>query len=409
VPLRTAKLGSLAPGVNNRLEPTELATLLPDQSRGTYLYGADNVDITQKGYLKRRRGTTKTISGPAHSLWSDPPYSEAYAVSNGNLQRLTNAGVGLSAATVLANMPTTPISYSRGADGDVYWSNGQTIRRISAGVDRPIVTGTPNPVPTLAVGSGALAAGRYLVAFTASGPDGESPSTPVVEVDLLANSSLAYAAASAVNVFMSAPNGDILTLQTSGAHGTIAVYNGAGRRSDTTNMAAMPAGTIVRHYNGRMLVANGPTLYISEPYNYGVYNPSLGYVTFDAAITALEPTGDVLYICTDNTYFIKDLFSDTLNQVLPYGAIPGTSGQSPDSTSFYWQSPRGLVIADQTGGVKNVQESVIGFAPAVSGASLFRHHDGAVHIVTSRQGVQTNVADATSFMEAEVLRQGTVI
>lgn len=406
---RSVDLGSFAPGLNNRVEPTRLDTRLPDRSKATYLYAADNADLTANGYLKRRRGFTQRIASPTHSVWSDRDAAEMFAVVAGQLERIVEGGTGLVRSVVRAGMPQLPVSYSRGADGAVYWSNGAAIRRVENGVDRPVATEPLGLIPAISVGAGAgaLRPGQYLVAFTRSGADGESPATPVVAVDVPENGAINVTFTEPVNVYVSAPDGDILTLQTSGATAAISTHNETGRRCATLNRALMPPGTIVRHYRGQLLVAAGSVLFVSDPYNYGLYNPSRSYVPFPAPITLVEPMDNGLYLAADKTYWIGDVFSDTLQEVRPYGAIPGTSGRSPNDQSVFWQTNRGLIVAGDNQDVKNVQEEVLEFAAASAGASLFRERDGMTHIVTSRVGVQASSAAAGAWMEAEIVRKGT--
>lgn len=408
--MRTVKLGSLAPGLNNRLEPTQLGTALPNRSPATYLYAADNVDINSKGFLKRRRGQTTAVAGRAHSVWSDAPHREAFVVIADSLERLREGGAGIIRSVVRANMPALPVSYSRGADGAVYWSNGVTLRRIVAGQDRPAVTDAPTLVPSLVVGAGALRAGRYLLAFTRTGRDGESPATPTVQVDVPDNGSISWAAADAVSVFMSAPNGEILTHQGDGAAGTVAVQTDTGRACDTLDMAAMPPGTIVRHFKGRMLVASGNLLFYSLPYQYGIYDPASGYLAFAEPISVVEVVDGGIFIAADQTYAITDLVEGQLLERLPYGAIPGTGGTLPRSkqaAQVFWQSAHGLVIGNPDLSLANVQEDVMDVPNAAAGATLFRERDGMRHLIATRSGVEPSVGVAKSSMDAEIVRKGS--
>jgi hypothetical protein len=408
--MRTVKLGSLSPGLNNRLEPTQLDTALPNRSPATYLYAADNVDINAKGYLKRRRGQTTAIVGRAHSVWSTAPFSEAFAVIAGNLERLRDGGAALTRSVVRANMPALPVSYSQGADGAVYWSNGATLRRIVAGQDRPGVTDAPSVVPVVSVGAGALRAGRYLVAFTRTGPDGESPATPTLQVDVLDNGSISWAAAEGVSVFMSAPNGEILTHQADGSGGAVVVHTETGRACDTLDTAAMPPGTIVRHYKGRMLVASGNLLFYSLPFQYGVYDPVAGYLAFPEPISMVEVVDGGIFIAADQTYATADLLEGPLLGRLPYGAIPGTGGtlhRSKGAAQVFWQSAHGLVIGNPDLSLANVQEDVLDVPNAAAGATLFRERDGMRQIVATRSGAEPSVAVASSWMDAEIVKKGT--
>ena len=397
------KLGSMAPGVNNRLGPTQLATKSADGSKATYLYGADNVDINSRGYLRRRRGHVPAIGGAAHSLWGDG--QGGYVVLNDELKSLTPAGAGLVAATVRAGMPRLPVSYSRGADGDVYWSNGTVLRRIHAGADLPASTPGPGVVPVVNVIAGGLRAGRYLLAFTKLGPGGESAATPVVQVEVAEGSGLTFGATNAV--YMSGPNGDILTYQ--GDVAQVTVHTETGPRCETLNTAELPAGTIVRHFNGRMLVAAGNVLFISEPYRYGLYRPASGFIPFPAPVTVVEPTTGGVYICADKTYWATDLLGGALPELLPYGGIAGSGGRSEVDGQVFWQSPQGLIVGNASGAVKAVQSHALQLGAARSGATLFREQEGSTHVVSSRFGVEESRAVASSFMEAEIIRKGTIV
>ena len=405
---REVKIGSFALGVNNKLEPSELDVVLPDRSKGQYLYGGDNIDIGRKGRVKRRAGTTQLIEARTHSVWSDSPYSEAFAVINDQLERLVES-VGLSRTVVRTGMPRLPVSYSRGADGDVYWSNGVVLRRIVNGVDHPAHTEPFEQAPQTAVGTGgALVAAQYLICFTRVTVDGESPATQVVALDVPAGGTIAWLASEEAHVYLSGPNGDVLTLQDVGTAGTIFTHNERSYRCETILTQSMPAGTIVRHYNSRLLVAAGRTLHASKQYHYGVCDPRRDYFQFSADITMVEPTDNGLYLATtERTYWISDLYDDKLQEVLPYGAIPYTSGRSPDDEQVYWQSTRGLVVGDKNMSVKNVQEDALEVPPAASGATLYRERDGMTHVVSTRADSAVSVGIATTWMDADVIRKGT--
>lgn len=410
--LRPVKVGSLAPGLNNRLEPTQLATVLPDRSRGTYLFGADNVDINQKGYLKRRRGSTSVIAGVAHSLWSDA--KGGLAVLDDTLVQLSPSGAGLAHTPVRTGMARRAVSYSRGADGDVYWSNGVEIRRVAAGVDRPILTPSLAADPVVTATAGGLPAGRYLIVFSVIDPiDGESGTAAPQQIDLPDGSGLHITGLDGrnVRVYLSGPNGATPTLQltTTDASADVLTYRDGGIRCQTLLNDPMPPGTIVRHYNGRMLVASGNVLYISEPYFYGLIDGGKNYIPFRAPITIVEPTPNGVYICADVTYWIPDLFASDLLEVLPYGGIAGSSGYSTRAELAYWQSPKGLVTGDQNMSVKNTQEDALEFSSATAGASMYRERDGMRQVVSTRFGSDVSVGAANSFMSAEIVRKGTLL
>ena len=176
----------------------------------------------------------------------------------------------------------------------------------------------------------------------------------------------------------------------------------------TLNRSAMPAGQIVRHYNGQMLVASGSVLFISDLYNYGVFNPATGYIPFIEPISVIEPTDGGIYLVADQAYWLGgDLRTTSLDSKLPYGAVPGTSGFSTRYMQAYWMSFAGLVIADEQGNVKNVQEDNLEFSAATAGASLWRERDGMRHLLTTRSGQGPDTAALGCYLDAEVVRMET--
>lgn len=406
--LRPVKVGSLAPGLNNRLEPTQLQTKLPNGADATYLYGADNVDINAKGFLRRRRGQTLGLAGRAHSIWGDA--KGGFAVMDSNLVQLAPGGAGLTSSVVRTGMPQRRVSYSRGADGDVYWSNGADIRRVARGSDRPVLTPTLDADPIVMPIAGALPAGQYLVVFTVIDPvDGESGTAPPQQVDLAEGSGLRVSGLPglAVRIYLSGPNGDIPTLAatTTAVSVDLVALPDGGIRCQTLLMSQIPPGSIVRHYNGRMLVAAGNVLHISDPYAYGLHDAGKSYIPFRAPVTVVEPTPNGVYICADVTYWISNLFADVLQEVLPYGGIAGSSGLSKRGELIYWLSPNGLVVGDQNGAAKNVQEDALQFSDATAGASLYRERNGMRHIVTARSGADPITTSAATFRASEIIRK----
>jgi hypothetical protein len=211
-----------------------------------------------------------------------------------------------------------------------------------------------------------------------------------------------------VEVYLSAPDGDVLTLQAQGVTTLdLTTWTEDRRRCITLNKALMPPGRIVRHYRGRLLTAQGPNLYIGDPYNFGIYDPSTGYIPFPDNITVIEPTDNGCYICADKTYWIADLLGGDLQELLPFGGIYGTSGRSPNEETVFWNSPNGLVTGDRNATVKAVQQDALQFGGAAAGASLYQQRDGMTHVISSLSGAQPSTAVATSYFEARVIQKGT--
>lgn len=400
------KIASFAPGLNNRRGPTQLDTIGADRTRATYLAAAENVDINEKGRVRRRGGTTRKIAGRAHSMWSDE--RGAFCVLDNVLGSLSAQGTSVQFSPI-RNDVMRQVSFSRGADGEVYWTDGSVIRRIAGGQDRPVVTESLEVEPSVIPVAGGLRAGQYMLVFTAIGPDGESGSTTPTYVDVPDNGGVFISGLPGrpTRIYMSGPNGEVPTLvmTTSNTQAAIMVYSGDGIRCQTLLNSPMPAGQIVRHFLGRMLVAVGNTLYISEPYNYGIFNGASGYIPFPEPITVVEPTPGGLYVVADQTYFFADL-NQGPTIALSYGALAGSGGFDRRSKTAFWMSVKGIVVADMNGQARNVQEEALTFGPARRAATLYREVDGNRHILAVCTDVQPNGASSISASTRDTFRKG---
>ncbi len=204
--MRSQKITSFAPGLNNRRPPDQLDERLRDGTPATFLREAVNCDISAKGTIRRRPGYTQSVAGVVHSVWGDGQ-AQGYAVVDGILSGVRVAPTGQPFVVPITFVGHRRVSYSRGAQGEVYWSNGGLSGRLVGEINTPASTATP-PTPTLEITSGALPAGRYLLAFTRTGPAGESAATQLSAVDVPANSGIQLTGcASGTEVFMTGPNG----------------------------------------------------------------------------------------------------------------------------------------------------------------------------------------------------------
>ncbi len=179
---------------------------------------------------------------------------------------------------------------------------------------------------------------------------------------------------------------------------TIALPPTSGRQCETLGLAPMPPGTIVRHALGRLVVASGRTLVFSEPYRYGLTNPTESYITFSAPITVVAPTQNGLYVCAEETYWLPSLPPADISTVLPFGALAHSDvfldAQTEDDQYCAWMSPRGAVTATISGKATLVQDGNLNFSEAERGAVMLRRSLGDRSLVISRSGVQPGVSKA---------------
>ena len=171
----------------------------------------------------------------------------------------------------------------------------------------------------------------------------------------------------------------------------------------------MPAGTIVRHHKGRLLVARGSVLYVSEPWAPNVYAPARGYIAFAAAITLVVVFDTGIFVCADRTYWMPGDLTEGMTTVLPHGAIAGSDSYADDANAAIWASPRGLVRGTPDGAAVNLQDKTVATGSGASGATLLREFDGMTKAVAAVSGVEQSAAAARSYMDAEIVRKGVTL
>ena len=398
-------------GINNRLHDHQLGIVERGRKAGDYLRNAVNVDLTAAGTLQRRKGSALTQAGTdCHSLWSDG--KTAFYVDGDTLYQYPRT------ALRTGFVPGRRVSWCKTPTGDVIWSNGTVMERIRAGASSPPGLAVPNPAPTVTAASGGgLNAGVYQVAITATNADGEeSGATWPIQVAVPEGGRIEVSGlpGTLVNIYVSPLNGDALylTASTTASSYIIPVMGAQGVQCPTLNLRPLPAGRFVREYHGRLLVADAAGIYYSEPWAYGLYNPLRGYIPL-AGITLLEPGQTGVYVATaDKTYWLSGLDVDQIErmvELLPYGAVEGGATRIENSNDVAWFSARGLVIGTQDGQVKNVQEANVAIEGGRTAATLYREQDGMRQFIASVRNPGETKAACSDFMDAEVIRKGSML
>lgn len=409
-----ASVGPFPLGVNNRREDHDLS-VMQERSRIDLLRSATNVDLTDDGRVRRRQGRTLVASYPeAHSLWGHQ--NSGFLASRQNLYFLQD---GSDASLIRTDLvPGQPMSYCE-AGGTFFYTGSGLLGMVRGGeaLDFPQ---RPNLLPYLTVVPGALRKGRYQICFTVAGPGGESPSTAPQAVVVPDGGGIRLdgvpspPAGTALRAYMTAADGEVfgrIHLDVTSGTAEIVVMPSLGARCTTLLLDPMPPGSIVRHSNGRLLVATGNLLCYSEPFANGLFRASKNYIPFPEPITVVEPCVMGVWVVADQTYWIDgDITQAALLPRLPYGAIPHSSGPVPtDSRTVFWISTRGLVLGRADGAAENVQERQLALAGGAAGATLYREQEGTISVVTSvRDPMQTNAA-ASSYFDAEIVRKGVVL
>jgi hypothetical protein len=381
-------------GVNQRAEETSL----PD---GTIRL-AENVNIDDSGKQRRRAGRELRLAlTGGHSMWSNG--STVLVVDNGDL---CSYSPDENTLTVLrAGVGDARLSYAS-VNQYVYYASAT----ISGKVNLYTVEDTPrwgvadpSGNPNVAVVSGSMPDGQYLVSvsFSDSSLEESGSSVPVVATITSTGSILLtdipQGDADKINIYCSERNGTQLYRQVQLPMGTTSytiTQLQRGRDLKTVNMEALPTGHIVRYYRGRLYTVIGNYVAVSQPLYYGLYNPAEDYLPqFSSDITMVEPVDDGLYISADRIYFLQGTgpgdFSMTMVDVYP--AIPGSSIQLDKSltvkgasqTSVYWFTEDGAVVGYNGGNVQRLSVEALRGVTASSGASTVLRDGGLDRVVTA--------------------------
>lgn len=391
-------------GLNNRAREYETSIRAGNETYpvSEYARKAINVDITSHGTPLRRPGFEHVVSGAAHSLWSDPGLDFGLCVRAGELRRFdVRDPEGQVLQTVHASLP---ISYAT-VNGAVYWSNIEQNGVVQDATAKPWgVVRAPQP-GVENIGDGAMPEGRYRVALTyIQDSQSEGGASQETEISLPAETNMQVtvpgpfpAGVAAVAIYLTEPNGELLYMAREvAAPGTYGIYPnmlGAGRRLETTGLAAPPPGHLVEHHSGRIYISRGSYVFFTEPLRYDLVDPATGVLAFDGDTTLLESVQDGLYVSAPaGTFYLQGTDPYDLRQIRVSGhqAIPGTATRAPGyaldvghDVPVWWDAQGKLVAGLPGGTLQELTADRLDGGRHQVGASFIRHHNGMLHAISS--------------------------
>lgn len=169
--------------------------------------------------------------------------------------------------------------------------------------------------------------------------------------------------------------------------------SGIGVPPETMNKDRMPGGNYVRYWRGRLLVARGRTLYISDPLRYGLYDQSRGFVTFEAKIDFIEPVETGIFVALRNigvVFLAGDspdkwerrtadvvLAQPGASTVIPTALMDLKLQQKPEWVAV-WFTNKGFALGLPSGNVMYPQADLLSGLPLGTGSL---HFDGADRLI----------------------------
>lgn len=411
------KLGPWPAGMNNVAQDYAMPT--NKYGKPVALRNAVNVDIDNSGFLGRRKGYAKIVSGTGVRDGFSCA-TGTYFVEGASLKRLnsdnttTTLFVGITGAQCSYELVGTTVYFSDGIVNKKILSDGSVI---SWGLNVPAA-------PVLSGVVGTYGEGTYIGAITFVTADGqESGASEFRSISVAKNAGIKFDAlpspqdpqVNRLRLYLSAADGVVLYMAGEVAAGTVSHSVTAGRYDsgkplDLQFISKPPPGRIVREFRGRMYIADAyGAVWPTEPYAYDHVKTASSFFQFSKPVTVFEPVRGGVWIVADKTYFYagtgpEDFLPQTM---LDYGAVFGTSQRVPNSDDVLWYSERGVVKGSADGQIENLQEKHVAAENGSSGAAHVRESDGVRQFIASIRNTQVSPLAAQSFLEMEVVRKAT--
>jgi hypothetical protein len=183
--------------------------------------------------------------------------------------------------------------------------------------------------------------------------------------------------------------------------------------------AAQVRGSIVRHYRGRIYVADGSILWATDPMDYMRVDLARGFIHFESEITLLEPVDNGIYVGTADravrflsgvdfnqfqTIQADDLQPVRGSGITVDGEVFGLSGRA-----VVWFTRRGWVVGNSSGEVKWVTDKTLALPDYTEATSVIREQNGMRQIVSLARGGGSESGGASDILTSEVIRNGVLL
>jgi len=147
-----------------------------------------------------------------------------------------------------------------------------------------------------------------------------------------------------------------------------------------------PTGHLLAAFNGAIFVAQGDTVWSSEPYFVEYFRLAKTGRRFSGRITMMRPVHDGLYVSDGNsTFFLQGQKGGAasvmeVRRIMSYPAIFGTdvvadggrigNGSMPGPV-IMWTSPRGICVGGPGGQFQNLTEKRLAIPSSIEGCAFY--------------------------------------
>ncbi len=370
-------------GLNNISDPLRLGL--------GWLAQADNVDSTDTGALTKRAGYARTLVGALTAAYATEDFARLYVVDGGTLKVMQGA-----TALALKTLASPAPMYWAEINNQVFYNNG-----IDRGVILPdnsvLAWDWPTPgAPRVAAVTGSLPAGLYQVRCTFTLPDGretgagDSAEIMLAEGQALQISGIPLITGNYTNVYIAPANSTVYQRAYMLLTTTAFVWNDSpdalGQDLPTALLDPLPLGAeIIQSWKGRMYAAqylpseDQTVVWSSEPLGFHLFNLNNSFFMVPGKVLMLAAHAEALLVGTDQR--IYSYTGEKLDQLAPYGVVPGQHWSKDDDRILFWSS-RGLCAALP---FLNLTETQVSVAPGLSAGGIVVRDKGQKRYVVALQ------------------------
>lgn len=367
-----------------------------------------NIDIDDALIAHRRKGHGPVVvAGIDRDIWAEG--AMCLGVGGNALKRMYP---DYSLVTLHAGLTAgRPLTYA--AIGDrAYYSNGVEMGVVRGSARRSWGIAPPTIPPATSTG-GALSPGRYQYTLTYIRDDDQESGARRAEVITLTTTggisltSIPVSDDATVThkaIYVSDVDSQKLWLHAVLPNETTTFAIRESRIDtvllETQFLSPPPAGDIIAYANGRMLVARGARLYVSEPYAPELFDLRKG-PTFTAPLTMVFPLEDGTWVGTasevawlPNAEPEQWVFRKRSSQgVVPGTAAPGDGKLIGDGSTklpcVFFATTKGLCAGLPGGQLVEFTEGRFNLPAQARGAGVIREHRGIAQYVVTLQGTET--------------------
>ncbi len=354
----------------------------------TELLDAINIDITDNGKLRLRKGLNRLFQGNVSSMFSFNGL--LYGVLDDKFVSFDNS---FNYSVIKENINYNLTMKYIELNNELYFSNGVDSGKINInGNFEPWLIESPIDAPVLTVSTGGLLPkGRYIVAYSYKFGSYETSISPIQIIEITEDNSKIDISCRgyqyATDCVVYAQNGEMLYRIGYGFNYTFDNVNQIdGKIPKSEELRGFPVCNNICYHNGRIYGSINEFMFYTEPFDYRQYNPVSNTLNIDNTeiLSIMEYLGGLIVCTKKGVYKIDgEINKSALVKLSSAIAVKNTEFEHETKKLFGILTNHGVMLFSDDGQVQNLSENLVDFSNYENGSSLFRMQDGIVSVVFS--------------------------